>query len=886
MTPRGARLVGAIALASAIAAIGCGASGEAPPDAPPADAGVDAAPPIDGSTAELGDSCTRHADCVDGWCVEPPGGGGGVCSRECNDDCPTGWSCREVLLPDNTVNLCIPDVEHHCSRCTEDSECPGGACLELDGEGRCGAACTSTDECPTGYTCALDPKAEHTGMFCQPVTGSCSCNQDMDGATRTCATTNAIGTCWGEQLCTAGVGWSACSAAIPATEQCNGQDDDCDFVIDDGVGGGDPCTNTVVGVGSCPGVNTCNGAAGFACQGPIPAAESCNFIDDNCNGAVDEAFPTLGTLCSTGTGACTGYGAWTCNGAGDGVACSAVAGTPIAEKCNHIDDDCDTPVSLVDEDFPDLNQPCPKGEGVCKRYGNKICKADGSGTVCSASPGPATGPDTDCNYLDDDCDGQTDDLYTDPVTGIYVADTACGSCEIDCTMLYSGYPHAFGDCVTSPSLGCTLGCDPTYYNLDAAAPDGCEFQLETTAIYVSGSDPLASDTDPNCGLAPSQTGAGIPCKTITHGLDRAVSTGRAKVLVADGTYNESVTLRNNKQLLGGYHPDTWERHVDSTATVIQGSSIAATIHRRTVLASGITQPSLFEGFVVRGPFNNLVDAATQRGGNSYAIYVFSSNSNLTITHNVIVAGRAASGGSGTAGQAGDPGTGGGGRSDNPSFYDSTTASGSGQCNTGGANTRMLANGGDRTCGGENVGGGDGGYITCPTSSAASTGAYSELSAHDATAGKAGVAAGDGTGGTCNGGTDGATCDGGNDGYLYNSGNSCVLPPTTSPVFGINGRNGTSGTDASAPGAGCSTPVPSSAAASGHWILPVPGTGATGAHGGGGSGGGAGGGGYCASCTMPSGKDRLGGHGGGGGSGGCGGKGGLGGGGGGGVFGIF
>src|SRR5262245_26348002 len=115
----------------ATGAVACGAKGAGTDGGVPADAGADAAIPSDAAVGAFGDSCTRHADCEGGWCVEPAGGGGGVCSRECNDDCPEGWSCREVLLPDNTINLCIPDVEHHCSRCTQDSECPGGACLEI-----------------------------------------------------------------------------------------------------------------------------------------------------------------------------------------------------------------------------------------------------------------------------------------------------------------------------------------------------------------------------------------------------------------------------------------------------------------------------------------------------------------------------------------------------------------------------------------------------------------------------------------------------------------------------------------------------------------------------------------------------------------------------------
>ena len=155
-------------------------------------------------------------------------------------------------------------------------------------------------------------------------------------------------------------------------------------------------------------------------------------------------------------------------------------------------------------------------------------------------------------------------------------------------------------------------------------------------IYVSASDPTAVD-DAACGLGPVGTGAGrYPCRTIGSGLARANATGQTQVLVADGVYNEAVTLVNGRSVLGGYRPDTWERHLSTTNTIIQGVSSFAN-HDRTVIAVGITSSTVFEGFVVRGALN------AKAGGNSYAIYVSASNQNLVIRNNLIYGGRGARG---------------------------------------------------------------------------------------------------------------------------------------------------------------------------------------------------------------------------------------------------
>ena len=193
-------------------------------------------------------------------------------------------------------------------------------------------------------------------------------------------------------------------------ELCNGIDDDCDDRIDETFRDlGDPCTS---GVGGCevPGDFICAAdETGTICdaEAGTPGDETCNGIDDNCDGETDEAYADLGTECSAGVGLCGAMGVLACNTAGDDVACNAVAGAPMAELCNAFDDDCD---GMTDENYTTLGMTCSGGTGACFRAGVLVCNAARTGVTCSPPPGAAM-PER-CNGIDDDCDGTTDETFT------------------------------------------------------------------------------------------------------------------------------------------------------------------------------------------------------------------------------------------------------------------------------------------------------------------------------------------------------------------------------------------------------------------------------------------------------------------------------------------
>jgi hypothetical protein len=141
-----------------------------------------------------------------------------------------------------------------------------------------------------------------------------------------------------------------CNDANPAIHpgasdaNCDGVDNNCNGQIDEGYVG--HATNC--GVGACrrTGATSCvNGQVVNSCVPGTPAPDdaSCNGIDDDCNGLVDDGYVPVATNC--GIGACARTGATSC--VGGHVTDSCVPGAPVAETCNGIDDDCNGVVDNV-----------------------------------------------------------------------------------------------------------------------------------------------------------------------------------------------------------------------------------------------------------------------------------------------------------------------------------------------------------------------------------------------------------------------------------------------------------------------------------------------------------------------------------------------------------
>jgi hypothetical protein len=379
-------------------------------------------------------------------CYTGPSGTAGVGLCQSGERvCSTGaWStCNGEVTP--TQEVC-DGLDNDCDGSTDEglgtTTCGLGACEH------------TVQNCVGGVEQTCDPYEGAGTELCDGVDNDC--DGVADGLLRTCydAATGCVqqpddswvceGVCApGTQVCAIDSGvWGDCAYDVgPGLESCDNQDNDCDGMTDED-SNGDPLSSSCYPPGS--GLNTgctydatsmswtclgeCSAGERVCTQGVwgscashvTPDVESCNTLDDDCDGATDEGedIPGLNQPCGTALGRCT-PGILLCV---DGQEVCEGGEGPYEGVCNGQDDDCDGEIDEADEVSDEEGEPCGSQEGACE---NGQTRCLGGQITCEGGVEPT---EEVCDGVDNDCDGQTDNGAECP-PGYYCV---LGDCRREC----------------------------------------------------------------------------------------------------------------------------------------------------------------------------------------------------------------------------------------------------------------------------------------------------------------------------------------------------------------------------------------------------------------------------------------------------------------------
>ena len=271
--------------------------------------------------------CTSSQECEPGlFCIDT--GGGGVCGATCESICPEGTGCApmEGVLVCDTVNETGLETSEEplCRPCISNADCtvvlPESECKSYGAIGSfCGRPCDEELPCPEGFVCAGSQQ-------CIRVDGPCNCSQSAieDGASTVCADSTGEESCEGIRWCTE-TGLSPCTSS--AEEQCDGIDNNCDGQADEGL---ENCSPPLPADEDGDGVarieGDCDDSNGAVFPGVL---DVCDGQDNDCDGMIDEDGSgeacTLSnefgecvgvSICEFGEPGCSGEPANECGGCG------------------------------------------------------------------------------------------------------------------------------------------------------------------------------------------------------------------------------------------------------------------------------------------------------------------------------------------------------------------------------------------------------------------------------------------------------------------------------------------------------------------------------------------------------------------------------------------
>ena len=417
-----------------------------------------------------------------------------------NDICDGVDSDCDGQLDENFASQATSCGVGECAR-TGTTSCSGGTVQNSCAAGAPGAeVCDGKDNDCDGLTDSAD--AELVLVECEKQDGAC------EGLQKNPA------------LCVNGA-WQACNDAYytaqlfpfySTVDSCDGNDSDCDGTMDE-----DYAAQPVsCGVGECrrTGTTQCvRGQVEESCTEGAPAAEVCDNKDNDCDGQTDGADSSLVLPnCEKQNGVCAGVtktpnlcvnGAWqACNDAVYGAA--RFGQYALADQCDGLNNDCDT---LTDEDHATVNTTC--GMGACSRTGQRICQLGAVVDTCLA--GPAAPSDSNCNNVDDDCDGQTDEHYLPPTTTC-----GTGGC-LRSGLAYCVQGQVYDSCNASDPLGSDINCNGLDDDCDGRVDE--DFPGNQICVVGQGACERTGAFMCTQGGVVCNTSAGVPSPEVCDGVD-------------------------------------------------------------------------------------------------------------------------------------------------------------------------------------------------------------------------------------------------------------------------------------------------------------------------------------------------------------------------------
>ncbi len=362
-----------------------------------------------------------------------------ACSQKDINDHGAGDS--DTTAGDNDTGGCTEPTD-----CSFGERCVGGLCTTEIPPITTTQGCLADSDCDADQSCAIS-SGTCVGVTDTPTPISDPATTCTDGETQPCG--SKVGACeYGTQTCNAGVFGDCIGATVETTESCNGIDDDCDGQIDETdtplCDDGDACTiNPICSGGVCigGGAKDCSGLSDGCNVG------TCNATSGDCEavavsdgtGCSDGLFCTVGLECTGGT--CGGGAARNCD---DTVDCVATG------TCSCRSGTCN--------DTLDICEASGGGEGSIINEGAGCDDGDACTVSTTCQTGSCLGANKDCSSLNGPCYNVS-------------CNSSSGACERASKDL-GDFCSDGNDCTVSDSCDGAGVCTGTTKDC-SAADDGC-----------------------------------------------------------------------------------------------------------------------------------------------------------------------------------------------------------------------------------------------------------------------------------------------------------------------------------------------------------------------------------------------------------------------------